>query len=41
MDPDDFIIAVFCLVDEAIPRVTNGLRERGPAGPQRCAIARY
>jgi hypothetical protein len=32
MDLDDFIIAVFCLVDEAIPRVTGGhrLRERGP-----------
>jgi|SRR5271165_1081464 len=33
MDLDTFIIAVFCLVDEAIPRVTAGrrLRERGPA----------
>ena len=33
MDLDTFIIAVFCLVDEAIPRVTGGhrLRERGPA----------
>ena len=32
MDLDDFIIAVFCLVDEAMPRVTGGhrLRERGP-----------
>jgi hypothetical protein len=32
MDLDDFIITVFCLVDEAIPRVTGGhrLRERGP-----------
>jgi hypothetical protein len=32
MDLDTFIIAVFCLVDEAIPRVTDGhrLRERGP-----------
>lgn len=33
MDLDDFIIAVFCLVDEAVPRVTDGrrLRQRGPA----------
>jgi Transposase DDE domain len=33
MDLDDFIIAVFCLVDEAIPQVSGGcrLRERGPA----------
>jgi hypothetical protein len=33
MDLDTFIIAVFCLVDEAIPQVTGGhrLRERGPA----------
>jgi hypothetical protein len=32
MDLDTFIIAVFCVVDEAIPRVTNGqrLRQRGP-----------
>jgi hypothetical protein len=32
MDLDDFIIAVFCLVDEAIPQLTGGyrLRERGP-----------
>ena len=32
MDLDTFIIAVFCLVDEAIPRVSGGrrLRERGP-----------
>ena len=32
MDLDDFIIAVFCVVDEAIPRALNGqrLRERGP-----------
>ena len=32
MDLDDFIIAVFCLVDEAIPPLTGGhrLRERGP-----------
>jgi Transposase DDE domain len=33
MDLDTFSIAVLCLVDEAIPRVTAGrrLRERGPA----------
>jgi hypothetical protein len=33
MDRDTFSIAVFCVVDEAIPRVTGGqrLRERGPA----------
>jgi hypothetical protein len=33
MDLDDFIIAVFCLVDEAIPRLLDGqrLRQRGPA----------
>jgi hypothetical protein len=33
MDLDDFIIAVFCLVDEAITRALNGrrLRQRGPA----------
>jgi hypothetical protein len=33
MDLDTFIIAVFCWIDEAIPRVTSGrrLRERGPA----------
>jgi Transposase DDE domain len=32
MDLDSFIIAVFCLVDEAIPQVTgrHRLRERGP-----------
>ncbi|MGZ3639009.1 MAG: hypothetical protein ACXVCX_14360, partial [Ktedonobacterales bacterium] len=32
MDLDDFIIAVFCLIDEAVPRVTHGqrLRQRGP-----------
>ena len=32
MDLDDFIIAVFCLVDEALPRVTGSqrLRQRGP-----------
>jgi len=32
MDLDDFIIAVFCVVDEAIPHVTDGqrLRQRGP-----------
>jgi hypothetical protein len=32
VDLDDFIIAVFCWIDEAIPRVTDGqrLRERGP-----------
>lgn len=33
MDLDTFIIAVFCWIDAAIPRVTGGhrLRERGPA----------
>lgn len=33
MDLDDFIITVFCVVDEAIPAVLEGqrLRERGPA----------
>jgi hypothetical protein len=33
MDLDDFIIAVFCVVDEAITRTSNGrrLRQRGPA----------
>jgi Transposase DDE domain len=33
MDLDDFIITVFCWIDEAIPRVTAGqrLRQRGPA----------
>jgi hypothetical protein len=33
MDLDDFIIAVFCVVDEAVLRVTAGrrLRQRGPA----------
>src|SRR5262249_32478482 len=32
MGLDDFIIAVFCVVDEAIPRVMDGrrLRQRGP-----------
>ncbi len=32
MDLDDFIIAVFCVVDEAVPQVTDGhrLRQRGP-----------
>ena len=32
MDLDDFIIAVFCVVDEAIPRAMDGqrLRQRGP-----------
>ncbi len=32
MDLDDFIIAVFCLVDEAVPAATGGrrLRQRGP-----------
>lgn len=32
MDLDDFIIAVFCVVDEAIPHALSGqrLRERGP-----------
>ena len=32
MDLDDFIIAVFCVVDEAVPRATNGQRllQRGP-----------
>src|SRR5690242_8656521 len=33
MDRDDFIIAVFCVVVEALPQVLQGqrLRERGPA----------
>ena len=33
MDLDDFIITVFCLVDEALPRITEGqrVRQRGPA----------
>lgn len=33
MDLDDFIITVFCWIDEAIPRVLEGhrLRQRGPA----------
>lgn len=33
MDLDDFIITVFCVVDEAIPQVLDGqrLRQRGPA----------
>jgi Transposase DDE domain len=33
MDLDDFIIAVFCAVDEAVPQVLAGrrLRQRGPA----------
>jgi hypothetical protein len=37
MDLDDFIITVFCLIDEAIPRVLDGqrLRQRGPA-PRLC-----
>lgn len=32
MDLDDFIIAVFCVLDESLPRVTGGqrLRQRGP-----------
>ena len=32
MDLDDFIIAVFCVVDEAIPEVLRGdrIRQRGP-----------
>jgi DDE family transposase len=32
MDLDDFIIAVFCVVDETVPMVTGGrrLRQRGP-----------
>ncbi len=32
MDRDDFMIAVFCIVDEAVPLVTRGrrLRQRGP-----------
>lgn len=32
MDLDDFIIAVFCVIDEAVPQVMGGqrLRERGP-----------
>jgi hypothetical protein len=32
MDLDDFIITVFCVIDEAVPRVTGGqrLRQRGP-----------
>lgn len=31
MDPDSLMIAVFCLVDDALPRVTPGrLRRRGP-----------
>jgi Transposase DDE domain len=32
MDLDDFIIAVFCVVDEAVPRIMGGqrLRQRGP-----------
>ncbi len=32
MDLDDFIIAVFCVVDETIPQATGGrrLRQRGP-----------
>ena len=33
MDLDDFIIAVFCVVDEAVPLVTQGRRLR-PRGPQ-------
>jgi hypothetical protein len=32
MDLDSFMIAVFCLIDEAVPRATAGrpLRQRGP-----------
>lgn len=32
MDLDDFIMAVFCWIDEALPQVTDGrrLRQRGP-----------
>jgi hypothetical protein len=32
MDLDDLIIAVFCLIDETLPRITGGqrLRQRGP-----------
>jgi hypothetical protein len=32
MDLDDFIIAVFCVIDEAVPRAIGGqrLRQRGP-----------
>ena len=32
MDLDDFIIAVFCVIDEAVPAATGGhrLRQRGP-----------
>src|SRR5262245_2500654 len=32
MDPDSFIIAVFCWMDEALPAMTRGhrLRKRGP-----------
>ena len=32
MDLDNFIVAVFCLIDEALPQVTNGqrIRQRGP-----------
>jgi hypothetical protein len=37
MDLDDFIITVFCWIDEAIPAVLDGqrLRQRGPA-PRLC-----
>jgi hypothetical protein len=33
MDLDDFIITVFCVVDEALPEITRGqrVRQRGPA----------
>ena len=33
MDLDDFIITVFCWIDETIPQVLAGqrLRQRGPA----------
>jgi len=31
MDLDDFIIAVLCVVDEAVPVVMEGCRQRGPA----------
>jgi hypothetical protein len=32
MNLDDFIITVFCLIDEALPRITDGarVRQRGP-----------
>jgi hypothetical protein len=33
MDLDDFIIAVFCQIDEVLPQITQGqrVRQRGPA----------